>query len=137
MDQLLLNRLIFWVICLIFLLVLMYIKKFPKFSMQEKIFTLFILIFILQVVVRTTLLLVHYDLAIGTTKGIHYSRKGNFASIAYEFRYNNKKYIRRDFYKRGVEKQNGRYYVRVAKNFPLINEMDFSMQVLRNKHTIR
>ena len=81
MDQLLLNRLIFWVICLIFLLVLMYIKKFPKFSMQEKIFTLFILIFILQVVVRTTLLLVHYDLAIGTTKGILHQLPMNLDTI--------------------------------------------------------
>lgn len=134
MEQSLIYRLIFWVICLVFVFSIMYIKKFLKFSWQGKIFTIFFLVYILQVVVRTTLLLIHYDLVLGTTKEIHYARKGDFETIAYEFKYKNKTYTSSTFYKKGV-KQNGIYYVRVVKNIPFISGIDFWTPVNHSKDT--
>lgn len=129
MDQSLVNRLIFSGIVVLAILVLMYVKKFSKFSTEWKIATLFTLLFFLQISVRMVLLLNYYDLVVGTTKGISHAKKQTTTYIDYEYNYNNKEYNSSKHFKGGVKTKNGKYYVRVAKFIPFLSEIDFSMPV--------
>ena len=77
-------------------------------------------------------LLYFYDIAIGTTQGTYYAGKSGY-KIAYSFSYKNKIYKSGASMDNGAKTENGYYYVRLSKQFPSINEIDFSSPVKDKK----
>ena len=77
-------------------------------------------------------LLYFYDIAIGTTQGTYYAGKSGY-KISYSFSYKNKIYKSGASMDYGAKTENGYYYVRLSKQFPSINEIDFSSPVKDKK----
>ena len=88
-----------------------------------------VLLFFLQGTIRTISLLTFYELVVGTTNGISNPIKQTSTKVRYEFYYQGRHYESSEDYEEGVIVNGGKYYVRIAKNFPYINEKDFSMSV--------
>lgn len=77
-------------------------------------------------------LLYFYDIAIGTTHGTYRAGKSGY-NIAYSFLYKNKIYKSGASMNYGAKAENGYYYVRLSKQFPNLNEIDFSSPVKDKK----
>jgi hypothetical protein len=78
------------------------------------------------------MLLFFYILIPGTTLGTYNPIKQTSTKVKYEYSYNGKLYSSSEYMEENVIAKGGRYYVRVSKFVPSINEIDFSMPVLKN-----
>jgi hypothetical protein len=67
------------------------------------------------------------------TLGAYHPIKQMTTKIRYEYYYNGKAYSSSADNEKGVIQKGGRYYVRVVKICPSINEIDFSMPVAKGK----
>ena len=132
MDQSLTYRLLFGVMGSLITIFIYYDSRKSNLSVLAKFGFFIVVLFFLQLILRCVMLLFFYILIPGTTLGTYNPIKQTSTKVKYEYSYNGKLYSSSEYMEENVIAKGGRYYVRVSKFVPSINEIDFSMPVLKN-----
>lgn len=125
MEQEIYNRLIVGVVVWFIVVLLAY---FGRKSIEKIGFALIFFLGFSYGIFSNLQLLYNYDVVIGTTNGTYLAGKSG-TKIRYSFLYKDKVYQSGASMNYGAKTENGYYYVRVAKQFPSISEIDFSSPV--------